>query len=110
MAPLFFVYFFEYTINQSMFFALGYVSAGLTSQVAGGAAEDVRVAACRMYVTLQFTYQLGVFVSRSSVACFPVRRLWLLPALQGLNAAIFIGMIWINRCAGCDDTLTEANG
>ena len=29
-----------------------------------------------MFETLQFFYQLGVYISRSSILCFKIRRLW----------------------------------
>ncbi|KNC54893.1 BTN1 protein [Thecamonas trahens ATCC 50062] len=55
MLPLMLVYFSEYLANQAY------------------------------YVYYQFLYQSGVFVSRSSVNFFPIRRIWIPSVLQFIN-------------------------
>ncbi|GAQ81718.1 hypothetical protein KFL_000890070 [Klebsormidium nitens] len=82
MLPLFLVYYFEYTINQALFLPMGYAVNG-----AEGAKH-----ACPMYSFLQTTYQVGVFISRSSISFFPLTRLWPLPTLQGLNLVIALAV------------------
>ncbi|XP_063695821.1 battenin-like [Culicoides brevitarsis] len=55
------------------------------------------------YRWYQVTYQIGVFISRSSVNVFKVRLLWLMAVLQGINVVLFsleavfwfIPSIWI---------------
>ena len=37
---------------------------------------------------LQFSYQLGVFISRSSLSFIQIRRVWTLTAIQALNFVI----------------------
>uniref|UniRef100_A0A7S1SIY3 Battenin n=1 Tax=Tetraselmis chuii TaxID=63592 RepID=A0A7S1SIY3_9CHLO len=85
MLPLFLVYYFEYLINQSMFFP-----AGLAVSAPGKAHIST---ACHTYSTLQFLYQLGVLVSRSSTSVFRISTLWPLPVLQGLNAGAMLLLI-----------------
>ena len=76
MLPLGLVYFFEYYINQGLFELMTFRNTNLKN------AEQYR-----WYNTL---YQLGVFISRSSVQLVQIHNLWLLPVLQGINLAIFL--------------------
>ncbi|KAK7938357.1 hypothetical protein WMY93_001683 [Mugilogobius chulae] len=69
--PLGLVYFAEYFINQGLMELLYFPGSFLSH------AEQYR-----WYQTL---YQIGVFVSRSSLCCFKVRKLWIFPVLQVLN-------------------------
>ncbi|CAF2890602.1 unnamed protein product [Rotaria sp. Silwood2] len=39
-------------------------------------------------------YQLGVFLSRSSVALFRINRLWILPIIQFGNMGIFFACVY----------------
>ena len=71
MIPLGFVYFFEYLINQGIFELLYFPHSSLSHS--------------QQYRWYQLTYQCGVLVSRSSLSCLQVRRIYLLSALQGVN-------------------------
>lgn len=68
------------------------------------------------YVILMFIYQVGVFVSRSSLICFRIRRVEVLTLLQSVNFVIFatiakakwlqleyqfVLMFWIGLMGGC---------
>lgn len=52
------------------------------------------------------SYQIGVFISRSSVNIFPIKRLWLPALFQTINAVFlsfvaiwnFIPSVWIIFC------------
>jgi battenin len=68
MLPLFLVYLAEYFINQGLLELIYFPDAGMTHDA--------------QYRWLQVTYQLGVFASRSSSACFTIRYIWLLAVLQ----------------------------
>mmetsp|Transcript_10394 Transcript_10394/g.15531 ORF Transcript_10394/g.15531 Transcript_10394/m.15531 type:complete len:400 (-) Transcript_10394:711-1910(-) len=67
------------------------------------------------YVILQFCYQFGVMISRSSLSCFKIKRVWIVTSLQALNfvlwwieaETIFLGtwlefilMIWVGCMGG----------
>jgi battenin len=56
MLPLFVVYMFEYSINQALFLPLGITAYRSRPQ-----------RACKMYSMLQLGYQVGVFISRTSL-------------------------------------------
>lgn len=66
MLPLGLVYFFEYLINQSVVPIFKY--------------PDVWLVKNNQYQFLQLTYQVGVFLSRSSVNIYQIKSIW---ALQG---------------------------
>lgn len=97
MVPLFTVYMSEYLINQGIapvvLFPLEDLPSWLFSLY-----RDI-------YVVYGFLYQLGVFISRTSIRYVRIRKLYLLSILQFLNViimlsqAIFmnspIGNIWI---------------
>lgn len=74
MIPLGAVYFFEYLINQGLFELLYFPRTFLSHS--------------QQYRWYQLTYQLGVLVSRSSLVCLVISRVWLLSLLQGLTAAL----------------------
>lgn len=79
MLPLLFVFWAEYTINQGV------------APVLLFPLEDTPFKALRdHYVYYQFIYQLGVFVSRSSSAIFPIDKLWYLVLAQFGTLAIFL--------------------
>lgn len=78
MLPLGLVYFFEYFINQG-FFELLYFPDTIDHK--------------KQYRWYQTLYQLGVFVSRSSVQFFQMEKLWMLPVLQGVNFILFLSQI-----------------
>uniref|UniRef100_A0A672FEP2 Battenin n=1 Tax=Salarias fasciatus TaxID=181472 RepID=A0A672FEP2_SALFA len=81
VVPLGLVYFAEYFINQGLMELLFFQHFFLSH------AEQYR-----WYQTL---YQVGVLLSRSSLCCVKIRRLWLLALLQGLNAAfLFLAVLY----------------
>lgn len=89
MIPLGLVYLFEYFINQGLFELIYFPNIWLTHH--------------GQYRWFQVDYQIGVFLSRSSVNLFVVRKLWILALLQFLNVIfftfeavyLFIPSIWI---------------
>ncbi|VDN53711.1 unnamed protein product [Dracunculus medinensis] len=80
MMPLSIVYFAEYFINQ-----------GLVELLQFDCSHGFGLSWSTQYKWYQVLYQIGVFISRSSVECFeiPVKFLKFLPVLQMLNAAFF---------------------
>ncbi|PNF26521.1 Battenin [Cryptotermes secundus] len=89
MIPLGLVYLFEYFINQGLFELIYFPNIWLTLH--------------EQYRWLQVDYQIGVFLSRSSVNLFVVRKLWVLALLQFLNVIfftfeavyLFVPSVWI---------------
>ncbi|KAI1388168.1 Batten's disease protein Cln3 [Hypoxylon trugodes] len=79
MVPLLLVYVAEYTINQG-------VSPTLLFPLESTPFNEYR----DFYPMYGFLYQLGVFISRSSVAFLRIRRLYLLSLLQIVNLIILI--------------------
>jgi battenin len=75
MLPLGLVYYFEYFINQ-----------GLYELVIFGGSLKVDT----QYRLFNNLYQVGVFISRSSVQFIQIKSLWTLPYLQGLNFSLFL--------------------
>ncbi|OZJ06324.1 hypothetical protein BZG36_00703 [Bifiguratus adelaidae] len=75
--PMFVVYWAEYTINQG-------VAPTLLFPVSKTPFANVR----DHYVTYQALYQVGVFVSRSSVTFYPIHRVWI-PALSQVVILFF---------------------
>ncbi|XP_055904115.1 battenin-like isoform X2 [Eupeodes corollae] len=76
MIPLLFVYFFEYFINQGLF-ELEYFENSFLDKEA-------------QYRWLCVDYQIGVFISRSSVNLISFRKIWILALLQFFNVAYFL--------------------
>lgn len=76
MGPLLFVYFFEYFINQGLF-ELEYFEDSFLDKEA-------------QYRWLCVDYQIGVFISRSSVNIVHFRMIWMFAFLQFLNVAYFL--------------------
>ncbi|XP_061761976.1 battenin isoform X1 [Nerophis ophidion] len=76
ICPLVLVYYAEYFINQGLMELLYFPRFFLSH------AEQYR-----WYQTL---YQVGVFVSRSSLSCVKIRKLWGLAALQVVNAVLLL--------------------
>lgn len=89
MLPLFFVYFAEYFINQGLHELIYWNRIWLTPS--------------EQYRWYQVDYQIGVFISRSSVNIFPIKKIWLLAVLQHVNLVIllceayfhFLPSVWI---------------
>lgn len=73
MLPLAVVYYMEYLINTAIAPNLLFKTGLITSN---------------NYVYYMNIYQVGVFISRSSVNLFPIRRLWIPAILQTLNLVI----------------------
>ncbi|CAL1536935.1 unnamed protein product [Lymnaea stagnalis] len=89
MIPLTLVYFGEYFINQGLHELLYFNGQWLSKS--------------EQYRWYQVDYQIGVFISRSSVNLVHIKALWILPILQFVNLALllcqvfyrFIPSIWI---------------
>ena len=77
MLPLFVVYLFEYSINQALFLPLG---------VAAFRGRPQR--ACKTYSMLQLGYQVGVFVSRTSLSYVKLPFPGLMAGLQVANFSV----------------------
>eukprot|EP00834_Sanchytrium_tribonematis_P000432 NODE_8_length_66115_cov_0.981823.p17 type:complete len:388 gc:universal NODE_8_length_66115_cov_0.981823:12082-10919(-) len=84
MLPLFLVYYSEYVINQ-----------GILPTIVFDVSEDSFFKSNRdYYVVFQMLYQVGVFLSRSSVAFYTIphhKYLFILAGLQFINVFLFIG-------------------
>lgn len=89
MFPLFFVYFAEYFINQGLHELIYWNGIWLTPS--------------EQYRWYQVDYQIGVFISRSSVNIFPIQKIWFLAVLQNVNLVVllceayfhFLPSVWI---------------
>lgn len=75
MLPLAIVYFMEYLINFSIAQNLNFKTGLITSN---------------NWIYYSTIYQIGVFISRSSVKLFPIRRLWFPAFFQTLNVLILL--------------------
>jgi len=75
MVPLGLVYLAEYFINQGLVELIWF--------------KDIWLSHADQYRWLQVVYQVGVFVSRSSVNLVNIRRIWILTLLQVINATFF---------------------
>ncbi|XP_058716874.1 battenin isoform X6 [Poecile atricapillus] len=82
-APLGLVYFAEYFVNQGLMELLYFPSSPLPHSA--------------QYRTLQLLYQAGVFLSRSSLRCLRLRRLWPLALAQVLLAAFLLAAVAVNH-------------
>ncbi|KAL2738790.1 battenin [Vespula squamosa] len=89
MIPLGLVYFFEYFINHGLFELIQFDNIWLKHQ--------------EQYRWLQVDYQIGVFISRSSVNLVTINKIWIMAVLQFFNVIIllfetiyyYIPNIWI---------------
>ncbi|XP_014467524.1 PREDICTED: battenin [Dinoponera quadriceps] len=89
MIPLGLVYFFEYFINQGLYELIEFNDIWLTHK--------------QQYRWLQVDYQIGVFISRSSVNLISLNKIWIMSLLQFVNVIIllfetlyyYIPNIWI---------------
>lgn len=82
IVPLVLVYFAEYFINQGLFELLFFRNTFLTH--------------AEQYRWYQMLYQAGVFASRSSLRCCPIRHTWVLALLQCLNLAFLLVDVWLS--------------
>ncbi|CAF2099614.1 unnamed protein product [Rotaria magnacalcarata] len=80
MIPLSLVYFAEYLINQGLYELIFFHESNLSHS--------------SQYRWYSVTYQLGVFISRSSVAFFRINHLWILPIIQFTNLGIFFACVY----------------
>lgn len=76
MIPLTTVYIAEYFINQGLFELIFF--------------ENIFLDKASQYRWLNVDYQIGVFVSRSTVNLFSINRIWLLSVLQCINVFYFL--------------------
>ncbi|GAB6022239.1 G1/S-specific cyclin cln3 [Chamberlinius hualienensis] len=76
MIPLSLVYMAEYFINQGLVELIYF--------------RDISISHDEQYRWYQVLYQIGVFISRSSVNFFQIEKLWILPILQFINVIIFV--------------------
>lgn len=76
MLPLALVYFFEYFINQGLFELLYFSNTNISHK--------------DQYRWYQVLYQLGVFLSRSSVGLVEIKKLWFLPVIQAANCVLIL--------------------
>ncbi|XP_031627293.1 battenin [Contarinia nasturtii] len=76
MIPISLVYLFEYFINQGLFELVYFKNIWLDQPA--------------QYRWLQVDYQIGVFVSRSSVNLVTINKIWLMSVFQFINVAIFL--------------------
>ncbi|ENN76755.1 hypothetical protein YQE_06596, partial [Dendroctonus ponderosae] len=75
MIPFGLVYLFEYFINQGTFEII---------QI-----PNSLIAESSQYKWLQVTYQVGVFISRSSVSFWHIKQTWIMAVFQAINVIIF---------------------
>uniref|UniRef100_A0A1B6FGX9 Battenin n=1 Tax=Cuerna arida TaxID=1464854 RepID=A0A1B6FGX9_9HEMI len=75
MIPLGLVYFFEYFINQGLFELIYF--------------DNIFINHAEQYRWYQVDYQIGVFISRSSINLLQINAIWLLAILQGINVILF---------------------
>ncbi|XP_036408536.1 battenin [Megalops cyprinoides] len=78
--PLAIVYFAEYFINQGLLELLFFPGYSLSH--------------AEQYRWYQTVYQIGVFVSRSSLFCLKIRKVWILSALQCVNALLLFFSVY----------------
>ncbi|KAJ8923748.1 hypothetical protein NQ315_010329 [Exocentrus adspersus] len=76
IVPFSLVYLFEYFINQGTFELIQFKDSSAISQQ-------------EQYRWLQVTYQVGVFLSRSSVNLFHIKQTWIMAVFQAINVVIF---------------------
>lgn len=75
MIPLALVYLFEYFINQGLFELVYF--------------PNIFIDNTQQYRWYQVTYQIGVFISRSSVNIIQIKQIWIMAVLQGINVIFF---------------------
>ncbi|UJR14649.1 hypothetical protein I4U23_001642 [Adineta vaga] len=80
MIPLTLVYFAEYLINQGLYELIYF--------------RGISLSHASQYRWYSVTYQIGVFISRSSVILFRIHHLWLLPIIQFINMGFFFACVY----------------
>ncbi|XP_075686951.1 battenin [Rhinoderma darwinii] len=82
MFPLSLVYFAEYFINQGLYELIYF--------------PNIKMSHSEQYRWYQMLYQSGVFLSRSSVRCFKIRRIWILACIQsGIAIFLLVGVAYL---------------
>lgn len=89
LVPFLLIFFFQYFINQGLLELIYFKNIWLDHE--------------SQYRWLQFDYQVGVFISRSSVNLIKINKIWLLTVFQFINVVIvvtevltyFLPTIWI---------------
>ncbi|XP_053550751.1 battenin [Bombina bombina] len=82
MVPLSIVYFAEYFINQGLFELIYFSHSSMSHS--------------EQYRWYQMLYQAGVFISRSSLRCLTIRKIWILALLQCVNAIfLLVGVAYL---------------
>lgn len=81
MIPLFLVYLAEYMINQGLYELL-YYNCWLNQ--------------AQQYRWYQVDYQVGVFISRSSVRIFPIKKIYIPTIIQWLILGFLIAEVWVS--------------
>ncbi|KAL0275156.1 UNVERIFIED_CONTAM: hypothetical protein PYX00_003106 [Menopon gallinae] len=76
MIPVGLVYYFEYLINSGLFDKIVFLNTTMSPH--------------SQYRWYNAMYQIGVFVSRSSVTWVHFKKIWIMSLLQGLNLIIFM--------------------
>lgn len=86
MVPLGLVYLFEYFINQGTVSLRVFVKDDffyyMVFQFELIKFDDIFIDTDEQYRWLQVDYQIGVFLSRSSVNLFHIKHIWLMAVLQ----------------------------
>jgi battenin len=80
MIPFFLVYFFQFFINQGFFELLYFKNAFLGHK--------------NQYRWYNVCFQLGTFISKSSISLIKIRKLYILSVLQFINTAILLAQIF----------------
>ncbi|KAI3360311.1 hypothetical protein L3Q82_014621 [Scortum barcoo] len=83
------VYFAEYFINQGLI----NVDTNFLFQMELLYFPNFFLSHAEQYRWYQTLYQVGVFVSRSSLCCVKIRKLWLFSLLQVLNAVLLLFVV-----------------
>ncbi|KAK6626469.1 hypothetical protein RUM44_008942 [Polyplax serrata] len=76
MIPVGLVYYFEYLINSGLFDKLNFQNSSMTKE--------------SQFRWFNVMYQVGVFVSRSSVTWVHFEKIWIMAVLQGINFVVFL--------------------
>jgi battenin len=86
MIPLMSVYFLEYVINQGIAPTLDRFWFKDSAMLKATSAEE----RSRLYTSYQLSYQMGVFISRSSIERVKIPQIWIFPPLQLGNLALLL--------------------
>ena len=93
MSNLTAVYYLEYFICTGLTVAIG---GKLIEQHEGDHTESFVLT--NTFVIFNFCYQIGVFISRSTLGCFKIERVWILTLLQLINTAFWLSNSFLFYC------------